>query len=230
MIGPFSSSQSQSGTGRGPLFCPGCRTPAAAGVREGLCPACGDRLIRQGYCPVCEDFWLLAAGTSCPKHDLPLDEQGPPLLLERLEAPVHWVTVCHCSSSLAAQAPRIRLEAEGIPTLLDEGYMGAPSLYHAHGRGVPLKVPERYTGEARIILAQTWTALAAELDLEPEDEDEVEDEVNGSGDDAPQAAEPDRADLADEGDALRRSLLFLIAIGLPALLALFLLLRHWAER
>ena len=102
----------------------------------------------------------------CPKHDLPLDALGPPVLRFDVQGqPVRWVTVCHFNDSLAAQAPRIRLEAEGIPTFVDGERMGAPSMYHVATGGVRLRVPDSLAADARIILSQTWSALAAELDL-----------------------------------------------------------------
>ena len=59
-------------------FCSRCRKSFSEIPWLAICPTCGDRLIPQGYCPVCEDYWTLPVGVPCPKHDLPLDNLGPP--------------------------------------------------------------------------------------------------------------------------------------------------------
>ena len=155
-----------------PRFCAGCRKPVAEDPWLSACPTCGDRLLPQGYCPVCEDYWRLPVGTACPKHDLPLDAMAPPGPQFGVgDKPLTWVTVGRFTESLAAEAPRIRLEAEGIPTFVEGQRMGSRSMYHVATGGVRLKVPEDLAAEARIILSQTWSATAAELDLEEEHED-----------------------------------------------------------
>jgi hypothetical protein len=200
-----------------PGFCSRCRKSFAESVGLAICPNCGDRLMPQGYCPVCEDYWALPVGVPCPKHDLPLDALGPPRLqLDFLGKPVHWVTVCHFTDSQAAQAPRIRLEAEGIPTFVDGERMGSRSMYHVATGGVRLRVPDSLAPDARIILSQTWSALAAELDLEAEYEDEPE-----------QPQPENHFDSASDAISLRKSLVFFLSVGLPALLLLYLILRHW---
>ncbi len=204
-----------------PGFCSRCRKSFPESFEKATCPACGDELIRQGYCPVCESYLALPVGVLCPKHDLPLDAMEPPRIQFGVPGePVHWVTVCHFANSLAAQAPRIRLEAEGIPTFVDNERMGSPSMYHVATGGVRLKVPDTLASEARVILSQTWSALAAELDLDPEDEDDHE------------AKQPDPAaqiETLNEDTSLPQAVLFLLAVGLPALFLAYLLLSYWRD-
>jgi hypothetical protein len=177
-------------------------------------------LITQGYCPVCEDYWALPAGVPCPKHELPLDSSQPPKVpFDVLGKPEHWVTVCRFGDSLSAQAPRIRLEAEGIPVFVDGERMGSRTMYHVATGGVRLRVPDSLAADARIILSQTWSALAAELDLEPESEEEDQPGLEPEG-------EVD-SKLVPEAMPLRESVWLFLAAGVPALLLAYLLLRHW---
>jgi hypothetical protein len=160
----------------GPQFCSGCgkSPPESPGLTA--CPHCGDRLVPQGFCPVCEQYLRLPIGTNCPKHDLPLEARAP--VRPQFDGdgrPLRWATVGHFSDSMAAEAPRIRLEAEGIPTFVEGERMGARSMYHVATGGVKLKVPETLAGDARIILSQTWSATAAELDIEENLDDDFED-------------------------------------------------------
>jgi hypothetical protein len=62
------------------------------------------------------------------------------------------------ADALHAEAPRIRLESEGIPTFLEGERMGSPSMYQVATGGVKLQVPESLATEARILLAQTWAS------------------------------------------------------------------------
>ncbi len=199
-----------------PAFCSRCRKSFSRSFGFAICPTCGDRLIPEGYCPVCEDYWTLPVGVPCPKHDLPLDALGPPRLqFEVLGKPVRWVTVCHFTDSLAAQAPRIRLEAEGIPTFLDGERMGSRSMYHVATGGVRLMVPDSLAPDARIILSQTWSALAAELDLEDEQE---------------QPQPESHSETVSDAMSLRQSFVLFLSVGLPALLLIYLIMRHWPDR
>jgi hypothetical protein len=123
--------------------------------------------MTQGYCPVCEDYLRLPAGVLCPKHDLPLETQAPPRpRLDDGGKPLRWVTIARYPDTQAADAPRIRLEAEGIPTFIDGERMGARSMYHVATGGVKLKVPESLATDARILLSQTWSATAAGLGID----------------------------------------------------------------
>ncbi|MEW4568773.1 hypothetical protein AB1L88_12980 [Tautonia sp. JC769] len=175
-----------------PRFCPGCARPKRANHAD-LCPDCGDRLQPQGYCTVCESFWPLAAGSPCPKHDLPLAPEPPePLLTVSDAQAIDWVTVGSFPLPYQAEAARLRLDAEAIPTLI-EGHRMASHGYHLITGGIRLQVPRSLAQDARIILSQTWSV--------PADDDEDDDDLDG--DDPPHPAEP----LADAPD-WRASLVF----------------------
>src|SRR5262245_9571338 len=110
-----------------PRYCPRCgRVRVQA---DGLCHQCGGALVEQRLCPTCEAFWPLAEGAPCPKHDLPL---GPPpdegLAWPPGVAP-DWVTVRSFPQTIAANAARLRLEAEGIPTFLSGTRMAESVAY-----------------------------------------------------------------------------------------------------
>jgi hypothetical protein len=165
----------------GPWFCPSCRKPTRSTRPSDLCERCGDRLIARGYCPVCEDFVLRAVGEVCPKHQVVLEEQAPPALGRRLaEEGTSWVEVGRFSDALACQPPRIRLEAEGIPTMIDGERMGDRSMYQVATGGVRLRVPENLAADARIILSQTWSADAAALDIDDWHDDDFEPDDPGT--------------------------------------------------
>jgi len=165
---------------------------------------------------VCEDYLLQEVGSSCPKHDLPLETQAPPRpRFEDANQAVTWTTVARYADSLAAEAPRIRLEAEGIPTFVEGQRMGSKTMYHVATGGVKLKVPDSLASDARVILSQTWSATAAELDLEEEWDDEIEE--------APLEKNPDHD---TEPAGLSHGLLIFLVLGLPALLLAYLLLQY----
>jgi hypothetical protein len=104
----------------------------------------------------------------CPKHDLELEDAAA--RLDRGPAPhkgEEWVEVACYADSLRAEAPRIRLEAEGIPTFLDGERMGQPSMYRVAIGGVKLCVPGSLAADARVLLAQSWAPVAvADDDLD----------------------------------------------------------------
>jgi hypothetical protein len=156
------------GPDAGARFCPRCRGT----VREdgaALCAECGEALQPQGYCAVCEDFWPQVAGTPCPKHDVALEEGAP----RRAEFPSsaggpapRWVTVRTFDDASKAEAPRIRLESEGIPTFLEGERMGSMSMYQVATGGVKLQVPQPLLADARILLRQSWSADVVDDELE----------------------------------------------------------------
>jgi hypothetical protein len=148
-----------------PRFCPRCRVEERGAAL--LCRECGERLIPEGYCGICEAFWRLPEGSACPKHDLPLDAWRP-FPAEALDADgqLRWTTVAIFPDTLKAEAPRIRLEAEGIPTFLEGERMGSRSMYQVATGGVKLQVPEPLVPEARILLSQSWTPPPLDDDLE----------------------------------------------------------------
>ncbi len=149
----------------GPRFCPSCGRERADG--EGLCPECGGRLLPRGYCAICEATWPLPVGQPCPKHDLELEtapRRGPRAVVDG-RAPA-WVTVATFADAIAAEAPRIRLEAEGIATVLEGERMGGRSMYLVATGGVKLQVPEGQVADARVLLSQTWAPPVADDDLD----------------------------------------------------------------
>jgi hypothetical protein len=124
------------------------------------------------------------------------------------------VTVGRFTDATAAQAPRIRLEAEGIPTFLEGERMGSRSMYSIAIGGARLKVPEDLASDARVLLSQTWSATAAALDIDDWDDDDVED-----------LEKP-----VDEPSSLRTGLWIFLIVVLPALVSLVMLLSQWASQ
>jgi hypothetical protein len=122
--------------------------------------------VSQGYCAVCEAYWALAPGTPCPKHEVALESKAPgPAEVFSPGNDQAWVTVGSFADPLRAEAPRIRLESEGIPTFLEGERMGSPSMYQVATGGVKLQVPESLVADARILLAQSWLpAVGDDLD------------------------------------------------------------------
>ena len=136
-------------TGPGPSFCSGCGKLPPQGPGVQACPSCGDRLILQGFCPVCECYLRLPVGSACPKHDLPLEARAPVRpQLDDAGKPLKWVTVGQFSDSMAAEPPRIRLEAEGIPTFVEGERMGSRSMYHVATGGSEAQ-SARHPGDRR---------------------------------------------------------------------------------
>lgn len=136
-----------------PLFCVRCRREGPRDAR--VCPDCGDALCERGYCPVCENLLPLPIGAQCPKHDLELTEPPPsPDEFNGADAP-RWVTIATFADFPKAEATRLRLEAEGIPTFLDGERMNA--IYSVATGGAKLQVPEPLVNDARILLNQTWS-------------------------------------------------------------------------
>lgn len=154
---------------RPPTFCPRCRR--AAGPSATLCDHCGETLARQGYCAICEQFWPLSEGEDCPKHDIPLERPDPEAAPRWPDdVPIDWVTVRSYPHPMAADAPRLRLEAEGIPTFLAGERMGANTLYQVATGGVKLQVPRALLADARVLLSQSWAPIDAEDAIDGEDE------------------------------------------------------------
>ncbi len=131
-----------------PRFCPQCRRPESELIVSRtipdapLCACCGSKLLPQGYCPVCEQYVCLPVGAVCPKHDLPLE--GLPEDAPGAGAPIVWETVARYPRLSAAQAPQLRLEAEGIPTFLQGANTSA--LAHPAIAEVRLQVPRDLRG------------------------------------------------------------------------------------
>jgi hypothetical protein len=146
-------------------FCPLCQR--AESDDRVLCRECGETLVPQGYCGICEDHWVLPEGTPCPKHDVKLEVFSPDAADGLPSGESHaWVTVAIFHDALKAEAPRIRLEAEGIPTFLEGERMGSRSMYQVATGGVKLQVPQGLAAEARVVLSQSWTPPIADDDLD----------------------------------------------------------------
>ena len=154
------------------MFCPRCLADGFSD--EGLCRACGEVVIPSGYCPTCEAFWKRPIGADCPKHDAPLEDAPPPPgpLGTPGQSAERWVTVATYSHPNEANAPRIRLEAEGIATFLDGERVAGSTLYQVATGGARLQVPESLASSARVILAQSWTARLDRLEDSENDEDD----------------------------------------------------------
>ncbi len=195
-----------------PRFCPECGRAAAESNDGTLCERCGATLAIQGYCPVCESRVRRRVGELCPKHDVELLPDEAEERPHRPDgSPIHWVTVKVFPDSLAVAAPRIRLDAEGIPTFVEGERMGAPSMYRVATGGVKLQVPAEYVAEARVILSQGWSLPDEDLGLkevEPED-----------------IAEPSHE--ADSPHAFLIEVLVVLAIAVPLLAAA--IAYYWAE-
>jgi hypothetical protein len=68
--------------------------------------------------------------------------------------------------AIRAEAPRIRLESEGIPTFLEGERMGSMSMYQVATGGVKLQVPQPLLADARILLRQSWSADVVDDELD----------------------------------------------------------------
>jgi hypothetical protein len=143
-----------------PRYCPRCgEGDADVLAGSSLCVACGETLRDRGYCPICEDSWKLEAGALCPKHEVELLESRPgDEALAKPGAAGPLVTVATYTHPNQANAPRIRLEAEGIPTFLDGERIAGNTLYQVATGGVRLQVPASLASAARILISQTWAA------------------------------------------------------------------------
>jgi hypothetical protein len=190
-----------------PRFCPRCSKAGPEGAE--LCPECGERLRAQGYCGVCGRHWRLGVGEDCPKHEIPLEAERPTPLRAWGDGPIAWATVARFDYPTAAIAPRLRLEAEGIPTFLDGERVGAEAAYNVAVGGVRLQVPEGLAAEARVLLSQTWSVPGDE-------EDDLDDAYEG---------------LAPEPGAFRRSVMKALIVAILVLPALYTIaeaiLRQW---
>lgn len=163
-----------------PGYCPACKKSVDDISAAPLCPRCGDRYRPQGYCSVCETYQAREPGALCAKHDIEL-LAGPPVspLMDEIHGP--WVEVAGGLDPTRWDPMRIRLEAEGIPTLLEDGRMGSRSMYQVATGGATLKVPESLAADARVILSQTWSRDAAELGIDPDDDWDDLDDSDGLG-------------------------------------------------
>jgi hypothetical protein len=159
-----------------PRFCPRCRRGRPCDLT--LCPECGETLRGQGFCATCEQYWPHPEGAECPKHEVPLLAGRPELAVFRAGDQADWVTVTSFDHPIQAEAARIRVDAEGIPVLLQGQRVAG---FHGGIGGIALQVPRALVQEARILLSQSWAPPfegeeweedgdepAAEPGLEPE--------------------------------------------------------------
>ncbi len=146
----------------GVRFCSRCRKSYADHPWLSSCSVCGDELLPQGYCPICEKPWPLSPGELCPKHDLPLELQ-PAASQEPADAgPSNWAVAATFGDDTEAEAMRLRLEAEGISTFMENARMGSGSMFQVATGGTTLKVPVDQLADARVILDQDWTIPASD--------------------------------------------------------------------
>ncbi|MGC8642031.1 MAG: hypothetical protein ACP5XB_19370, partial [Isosphaeraceae bacterium] len=155
-------------------FCPRCKREEAYLPEEQLCSVCKGPLLPQGYCPICERPWVLAVGKMCPKHEVLLVEQPSGPEGESGEPDSKWVTLETYADDTTALAARLRLESEGITTLLENELMGSRSNLAIATGGVGLKVLEENLADARVILDQNWSI--------PERADQTADDDEWEGD------------------------------------------------
>ncbi len=153
-----------------PRFCARCRRSYADYPRLTSCSACGEGLLPQGYCPVCETRWTLSPGESCPKHDVPLELQPETIEEQATEGRSTWVVAATFADDTEAEAKRLRLEAEGIPTRLENERMGSRSMLLVATGGITIKVPEASLADARVILSQAWTIPPSHDQVDADDE------------------------------------------------------------
>jgi hypothetical protein len=91
-------------------------------------------------------------GESCPKHDVPLLDEPIVPWRRATDATESWITVGRYPFTSLAIAPRLRLEAEGIPTFLDGERVAAEVAYAVATGGVRLQVPASMAEQASEIL------------------------------------------------------------------------------
>jgi hypothetical protein len=113
---------------------------------------------------------MLSPGEACPKHDVPLEPQPEHGEDAAAEEQSTWVVAATFGNDAEPEAKRLRLEAEGIPTLLDNERMGSGSMLQIATGGIRLRVPRQSLADARVILSQAWT-LPASQDLADDDDD-----------------------------------------------------------
>ena len=65
---------------------------------------------------------------------------------------------------------RLRLEAEGISTFMENARMGSGSMFQVATGGTTLKVPVDQLADARVILDQDWTIPASDDQIDNDDD------------------------------------------------------------
>ena len=144
------------------LFCERCKRDAPPD--DTLCVYCGDPLKVQGYCPICERHVRQVVGDVCPKHDVELVDG--PSVPDFDVSTARLVTVAVFNLGSDVNPARLRLEAEGIPTFVQDERIGTQTLLTVATGGVKLQVPEESAADARVLLSQTWSAPTEGDDLD----------------------------------------------------------------
>ena len=151
-------------------FCARCRKSFENDLHRLTCSICGYELLPQGYCPVCENTWPLSPGEACPKHDVPLEPQPESGEDREAERPSNWAVAATFGNDTEAEAMRLRLEAEGISTFMENVRMGSGSMFQVATGGTALKVPVDRLADARVILDQDWTIPAGDDQIDNDDD------------------------------------------------------------
>ena len=152
-------------------FCVHCRKLLGNGLHRLTCSNCGQELRPAGYCPICENSWPLSPGEVCPKHDVLLEHQPEPGEDREAESQSNWAVAATFGNDTEAEAKRLRLEAEGISTRLENARMGSGAMLQVATGGISLKVPGDRLADARVILAQRWTIPASHDQLDEDSDD-----------------------------------------------------------
>ena len=143
----------------GPRFCPTCGRDVARQTRRSAPRAAGASRIKatarsvRGSC-------ARRSGRTAPSTRS-RSKRGPEPSGDGFDPSARWVTVGTFGDDLQAEAPRIRLEAEGIPTFVQGARMGSPSMYPVATGGVRLQVPDTLLADARVVLSQDWSPVVA---------------------------------------------------------------------
>ena len=145
----------------GPRFCPHCRLE---GPDEAvLSPSAAARCVLGAIADL-RAILEHTAWAARPKHEIELEAWSPELASGQPgEGTIEWVTVGTFADAMRAQGPRIRLEAEGIPTVLQGERMGSRSMYAVATGGLKLQVPRPLEADARVLLSQSWTSPVSEM-------------------------------------------------------------------
>ncbi len=152
-------------------FCVHCRKSFGNDLHRLTCSSFGQELLPAGYCPVCEKPWPLSPGEVCPKHDVVLEPQPEPGADREAESQSNWAVAATFGNDTVAEAKRLRLEAEGISTCLENVRMGSGSMLQVATGGISLKVPEDRLADAPVILAQRWTIPSSHDQIDEDDDD-----------------------------------------------------------
>lgn len=108
---------------------------------------------------MCEGYWPLPEGAACPKHEVPLGPAagGDERARGAQGGAVAWRAVGQFNRPAEAEAARLRLEAEGIRTFLDNTRMASHGMLDPSAVRLRVMVPEEEAQDARILLDQTWS-------------------------------------------------------------------------